>query len=59
MVHLILGINFGFWVGQLLGFLNFMLCNNIFKIIINFIIYIEGSMNIFIINWYIRVTMSY
>jgi hypothetical protein len=26
-----------------------MLCNNIFKIIINFVIYIEGAMNIFVI----------
>jgi hypothetical protein len=45
--------NFGyqcwFWGLTIVIFINIILFNIIFKIIINFIIYIEGSMNIFIL----------
>jgi hypothetical protein len=43
MVHIILGIDFGFWALQLL-FFKLLFCN-----IINLIIYIERSMGTFII----------
>jgi hypothetical protein len=48
MVHLILGINFGFGALQTF-FTKLMLCNIIFLKIIIFIIYIERSMSIFIV----------
>jgi hypothetical protein len=47
MTHLILGINFGFWALQFLFCQNYIII--IIIIIINFIICIEGYMDIFII----------
>ncbi len=49
MVHLILGINFGFFRPYNNFFTKLMLCNIILEIIKFFIIYIERSMSIFII----------
>jgi hypothetical protein len=49
MVHLIFNTKFGFWDLQLLFLQSLMLYNIIFKIKIKFIIYIEKSMNIFIV----------
>jgi hypothetical protein len=59
MVHLILGITFGFWALQLLFFTKLMLHNIIFKIKIIFIIYIEGSMGIYSMHWYNRAIISF
>jgi hypothetical protein len=49
MVHLILGINFDFLGPMIFCFTKLILCNIILKLIINFIIYIERFMNIFIV----------
>jgi hypothetical protein len=48
MVHLF-GYQFWFLGHTIIIFTKLMLCNVIFKIIINFIIYIKGSMDIFIV----------
>jgi hypothetical protein len=49
MVYLILGIDFGFLVLIIFIFTKPIYCNVIFKIKINFNIYIERSMGVFII----------
>jgi len=49
MVHLIFGYQIWFLGFTIIIFTKLMLCNIIWKIIINFVIYIEGSMGIFVV----------